>query len=1056
MAPLIPTSFAQRGLWFLNQVLGGAAYNIPLALRLTGSLDVACVRVALADVIARHESLRTRFPERDGEPVQEVVAEYGGNALIVIAVDEDDLGAAVGEAAEYAFDLRVDIPIRATLLVLGPTEHVLVLVLHHISVDGMSMGPLCGDLAVAYRARRSGLAPRWRELRVQYADYTLWQRELLGTTDDPDSLLSRQLAYWRDTLAGLPDETVLPVDRQRPSMASHRSGTAAVFIPADTHARLVELAWEHGATVFMVLHTTLVMVLCRLGAGDDVAIGSVVAGRTDEALDDLVGFFVNTLVLRTDASGDPSFVELLRRVVECAVGAFEHQDTPFERVVEAVAPKRSLARHPLFQVMLELQAISRGAVLELPGVTAETIASVAPSAKFDLDCQLAERVDADGRPAGIDGGIVFATDLFDKTTVDDIAARWMRVVDAVAADPSLRISEAPVLAEGERHRLLAAWNDTGGEPPGVSVSELFGRQAARTPDAVALIGAGVEMSYARLQDRAHQVAHVLVDAGVEPGDVVGVAMGRSISLVECVLGVLAAGAAFVVLDPEFPDTRLAGVVEQVGARAVLAGPATADRAAGWNAPVLDAAAEKASTEPIGRAVGSAAVACVMFTSGSTGGPKGVLVPHRALVGTYVGQNYAGFAADDVWLQGSAVSWDAFALEVFGSLLFGGTCVLAPSGPVGTSETADLVIRHGVTCLQLSASMFNAMVDELPDALHGLRWLMTAGEVASGPHVAKALATLPDVAVVNGYGPVESLGFTTAFRVDDEPAGAVPIGIPVRHKRIYMLDHLLCPVPTGVVGEVYAAGTGLAHGYVDRFAATSERFVACPFETGGRMYRTGDLARRRPDGMLEFVGRTDHQVKVRGFRVEPEEIESTLVAHHSVGRAAVVVRQDTPGDPRLVAYVVAARGVDTVGLGPVLRGFLAGRLPEYLVPATVEVLAELPLTGTGKLDRAMLPAPTYSAGTGRPPTTSRETALCVIFGEVLGVPAVTLDDDFFALGGHSLLAMRLVSRVRAALNVEIPLRAVFETPTVAGMAARIDTFGAQVRPKLRQMSRTRFS
>jgi amino acid adenylation domain-containing protein len=913
----------------------------------------------------------------------------------------------------------------------------MVLVIHHIASDGWSMNPLWSDLATAYAARRAGRAPVLPALPVQYADYALWQRDLLGTEDDPKDLLTEQVTYWRGALARAPEELALPTDRPRPSVSTHDGGSAPLRIPAGLHRQLVDLAREQGVTMFMVLQAALVVVLSRLGAGDDVVIGGAVAGRTDEALDRLIGFFVNTLVLRTDVSGDPSFTELLRRVRECGLAAFEHQDVPFERLVEELAPTRSLARHPLFQVMLNLQT-GGDTPLELAGVDTAAYGRGRPAAKFDLDFELVELCDSEFRPVGVDGAIIYATDLFDQSTVDMIAAVWLRVVEAVAENPALTLSRVPVLDDTEYRRIVVDRNDTARRTPSRSVPELFHDQASRTPDAVALVSNGDSASYARVQGRVNQFARVFAEAGVRPGDIVGIAVERSPLLIECLLGVLTAGAAYVVLDPEFPHARLAGVAERAAARVLVTVTELVDRVDEWaTCPVLVADSPElladVSADPVDLVVPPESVACVLFTSGSTGTPKGVVVSHRAVVGTYLSQDYAGFAEGTVWLQSSAVSWDAFALEVFGALLFGGTCVLAPAGRAGVGDIAGLVERWDVTVLQLSASVFNVLVDEFADSVAGLRWLITAGEAASVEHVNRVVSTHPDVRVLNGYGPAESMGLTTAFQVTGGCTGVVPIGAPVANKRVYVVDGRLRPVPVGVAGEVYVAGVGLAHGYLGQLGVTAERFVADPFgDPGERMYRTGDIARWNAAGALEFVGRADDQVKIRGFRIELGEVEAVLAAHDLVAQTSVVAREDMPGDKRLIAYAVPVGGADDRELGAQLRDFLADRLPDHLVPSVVVLLDELPLTVNGKLDRAALPVPEYVVGNGRGPVSVREEILCAAFAEVLRLPAVGVDDNFFDLGGHSLLAVLLVERLRGQ-GVSIDVRTLFAEPTVARLA-----------------------
>jgi amino acid adenylation domain-containing protein len=1005
---VLPLSFAQRRLWFIDQLDEGpsAVYNVGMAVRLHGPLDVGALRAAVVDVADRHEALRTVFPAVGGEPRQRILpaGDLGMPVVECAGPAVDDL---LRDTLSRPFDLAVDPPFRATLLAPGPDEHVLSLVVHHIATDGWSWRPLIGDLATAYRARCVGAEPDWQPLPVQYADYTLWQRDLLGDDADPDSLVNEQLGFWGDQLAGAPAQLALPYDRPRPVVPGSRGGTVGFRLDGDLRDALARLAGQHDATLFMVMQAGLAALLHRLGAGTDIPLGSVVAGRTDEALTDLVGFFVNTLVLRTDVSGDPTFAALLDRVREADLAAFSHQDVPFERVVETVNPDRIAGRHPLFQVMLVLQN-NAAAEPDFAGLAADQAEITIDTARFDLTLELFEG-------DGIRGSLRYAEDVFDRRTVEQLAARFTALLAAVAADPDRPVAAIDVLSADEA-AALSSWNDTAVPIPQTSVHALFERRVDAAPDAVALVFGARRWTYAEVDAQANRLARSLGDAG----DVVGIRLARSPELIIAVLAVLKAGAAYVVLDPEFPQARLDGVVDQVAARVVI----TESDFTGLAAFPPDR---------LDLPVRADDLACVMFTSGSTGTPKGVAAPHRALVGTYLGQDYAGFSSDDVWLQCSSVSWDAFALEVFGALLFGGTCVVQPGQRPDAAEIADLVAAHGVTVLQVSAGLFDVLVDEWPSVLVGLDRVFTGGEAASVAHVAKALSA--GVVVSNGYGPAESLGFTTVHAVARADGASIPIGRPVHNKRVFVLDAGLRPVPPGVVGELYTAGVGLAHGYVGQPALSAGRFVANPFEPGGRMYRTGDLGRWTRDGVLEFAGRADEQVKIRGFRVEPGEVAAALAAHPSVKQIAVVAR-----DGGLVAYVVPHAGQDVI-VGD-LRAFASGVLPEFMVPAAFAAMDALPLTPNGKLDRRALPAVDFAAMvSSSAPRTPQEEILTGLFAEMLGLPSVGVHDGFFDLGGHSLLATRLVSRVRTTFGVELRLRDLFDGPTVADVARRLAVSGA---------------
>ncbi len=827
----VPLSFAQRRLWFLNRSQespGGAAYNVPVALRLRGEVDVAALGAAIGDVVTRHEALRTVFPDLDGEPYQRVLP--AGEVRTVI--DEvrcrpADLTGTLHLLSGAPFDLAMDLPLRTHLVTDGTDEQVLLLVMHHIASDGWSMRPLLGDLSQAYAARCQGQAPVWEPLPVQYADYTLWQLETLGTPEDQDSRISRQLAYWREALDSLPEETTLPADRPRPATPSHQGELVDLSLTAEVHQGLVRLTRETQSTLFMVLQAGLAALLSRLGAGTDVPLGSVVAGRSDEALDDLVGFFVNTLVLRTDLSGDPTFRELLARVRETDLAAFDHQDLPFDRLVEELNPERTLARHPLFQVMFILQN-NAGGSLALEGLDVSALPSATGGAKFDLTLGMSETRDAQGGPAGISGSLEYATDLYDRATAEFVVAAMERLLAVVAADPDVPLSAVEILTPQERRTLVVDWNDTGGTSrPDACVHELVTEQAVRRPDATALIHEGETTTYARLDERANQLAHHLVDRGVRAGDTAAICLPRGTALVVAILAVLKAGAAYVLLDPDHPAGRLADLAARsnVALTVVDAATSTEVRAA-LAGPLLDLTAEgdaiaAGGTGGLGRTVPPDATACIMFTSGSTGVPKGVLTPHRALVATLIDQDYVDFRADDVWLQCSPISWDAFALELFGPLLSGAACVLQSGQIPEPTRIVQLVETHRVTTLHVSASLLNFLLDEYPSVFTGLRQVMTGGEPASVAHIRSLLARYPALRVVNGYSPLENTIFTLCHSITtgDTARRSIPVGRPITAKRIYVLDDHLRLVPSGTPGELYMAGTGLAHGYLHQAGLT---------------------------------------------------------------------------------------------------------------------------------------------------------------------------------------------------------------------------------------------
>jgi amino acid adenylation domain-containing protein/non-ribosomal peptide synthase protein (TIGR01720 family) len=1064
----VPLSFAQQRLWFLAQLdeLAGV-YNIPVVIRLDGDLDVEALTNAVADVVERHESLRTVFPMLDGDPCQQVRPAGPVPVPVTEAAVADVAMIAAAEAAA-GFDLTDGLPVRARLLVTGPRRHVLVVVVHHIAADGLSMMPLARDLSAAYAARLDGQAPDWSPLPVQYADYTLWQRALLGDESDPQSLAAAQVGYWRTALAGIPEELGLPADRPRPAIASYRGGQVPVSWPAELHRALAEVGRVHGASVFMVVQALIGVLLSRLGAGEDIPVGAAVAGRVDEAVEDLVGFFVNTLVLRTDVSGDPSFSELLGRVRDTDLAAFAHQDVPFERLVEVLNPARSMARHPLFQVMLTFQ---NAALVQLPMAGLDTVVEPAgfTAAKFDLLFALTELTGADGAPAGITGVLEYATDLFDLATVRTLAGRLARLAELVTDNPGLRASEIQLLTEAEREQVLGEWNATAVPVPAGTVPAQFAARAAAAPAAPALIFEGRTWSYREVDEASGRLAALLAERGAGPERIVAVVLDRSADLVITLLAVLKSGAGYLPVDPGYPPDRISYMLgDACPVLAVTQVAAAGLVPAGVPVVVLDdpvTVSAVAALDPVGVHPGlhHCHPAYVIYTSGSTGRPKGVLVSHGALVNVLAGVgDLAGLQARDRLVAVTTVGFDIAGLEVFLPLVSGAVVVLASREQVlDPVALRELWVSAGATVMQGTPSLWRGVVaegavagpaarpDDRPAArpddrpaggpaggpVAGWPRVLVGGEVLAGD-LARSLVDLAGAGrVLNVYGPTETTVWSTAGRPDGR---AVPgIGRPVANTRVFVLDRWLQPVPVGVAGELYIAGVGLARGYLGRAGLTGERFVACPFGAGARMYRTGDVVRWGTGGELEFLGRADDQVKVRGFRIEPGEIEAVLTSHETVAQAAVMVREDVPGDRRLVAYVVPA-GLGQVDPG-VLRGHAAGLLPEYMVPAAVVELPMLPLTPNGKLDRRALPAPEYAGGAGRGPRTPAEEALCGLLADILGIGQVSIDDNFFDLGGDSIGSIRFVHQARKAGFVISP-KDVFLRQTVAGLAEVVTAAG----------------
>ena len=1045
----LPLSFAQQRLWFLDRLEpGSAAYNVPTAAWLDGPLRVAALEQALAEVVRRHEVLRTVFAEVGGEPVQRVEPAAPRRLPVVDLAGLGEPAArrvaqALGDAeARRGFDLARGPLVRSALLRLGAAEHGVLSTLHHIATDGWSMGIFRGELARLYGAFAAGAPSPLAEPAVQYGDYAVWQRGWLA-----GEVLAAELDHWRRTLAGAPAVLDLPLDRPRPRLAGGAAATRTRRLPRPLVEELRGFGRGRGVTLFMTLLAGWSALLERYGAGRDLPLGTPVAGRTRLEVEGLIGFFVNTLVLRVELGGAPSFAALAERVREVALDAHAHQEVPFERLVEELAPQRDLAHTPLVQVLFALQNAPPGAMgmgdgeLRLRPVSRES-----RTAKFDLVLTAAE---SDG---GLETALEYRTGLFDATTVDRLLAHWQSLLAAAVAAPQRPLAELEVLAPAERRQLLVEWNDTARAYPAQrSLAALFAAQAAARPDAVAVEHGDAALSYGELKRRAWALAAGLRRAGAGPGTPVGLALDRSPEAVVGILAILAAGGHYVPLDPDYPAERLELLVADSGCRIVLVQAATRRRVsvlAAHGVALLDAGGP-APAEPDAAFApwphGGDHLAYVMYTSGSTGRPKGVEITHRGVVRLVAAADYADFGPERSFLLLSVLQFDASTLELWGALLRGGRLVLFPAGPPSIDEVATVVERHGVDFLVLTTRVFEQLAQS-GDLwrLRSLRQLLTGGEAMPLAAMERALHELPTARIVNAYGPTENTTMTTSFIPDPAlPLGSsVAIGRPIANSRVYLLDAALRPVPPGALGELCTAGDGLARGYLGRPALTAASFVPDPFAAapGERLYRTGDLARWRADGLLDFAGRIDGQVKLRGFRIEPGEVEAALGALPAVRQAAVVVKE-VAGDRRLVAYVVREPGApgSAENLRQTLRSALRRSLPEHLVPSSFVELAALPLKSNGKVDAAGLPAPEAGeravAGTGA--RTLAEEVVAGIFAEVLGLAAVGVEEDFFALGGHSLLATRVVSRLRDALGAEASVRDLFEAPTVAGLARRVE-------------------
>ena len=1040
-----PLSYAQQRLWFVEQLQpGGSAYNVTIALRMEGRLDVEALGATLNEIVRRHEVLRTTFAAEGGQPVQVV------RSARPVKLEQVDLSAEPEEEREAQsrafvsqetarpFDLARGPLLRASLLKLAGEDHIATLTMHHIVGDGWSLGVLVREVAALYEAFVADQPSPLPELPIQYADFAAWQREWLS-----GEVLEQELDYWRRQLAGAPATLKLPTDRARPSVQTHRGASYNFTLPAPLSAALRQLSRQEGATLFMTLLAAWQLLLSRHAGQEDVVVGTPIANRTRSETESLIGFFVNTLALRADLSGAPTFRELVGRVREACLGAYAHQDLPFERLVEELAPERSLSHAPIFQVMFALQNASLTG-LELPGLKLSPVPGVITTTKFDMTLTMFDSGERIG------GSLDYDVELFDASTAERFITHFETLLASAAADPDCVVGQLSLLGEDERRQVLVEWNCTERPyPRGLCVHELFEERAAQSPEALALMADTGEVTYAELNTRANQLAWRLRGLGVGPEVVVGVMLERSTEMVAALLAVLKAGGAYLPLDPEYPLERLAFMIEDAQVPVLLTQERLLDNLpTHWGHLLcLDADAESIageSAENLGRSAAPDNLAYIMYTSGSTGRPKGVCVTHRAISRLVVNTDYVSLSEAETLLQLAPVSFDASTFEIWGALLNGARLAIFPAERPSLEQLADVLRRHQVTTLWLTAGLFHQMVERQLDGLCGVRQLLAGGDVLTPGAVQRVLREVAGCRVINGYGPTEATTFTTCHPMRDaDGVGAnVPIGRPIANTRVYILDERMSPVGVGMAGELYVGGDGLARGYLGRAGQTAERFVPNPFSADGgeRLYRTGDTVRYLEDGRIEFLGRADGQVKVRGYRIETGEIEAALGEHRTVREAVVVARPEpVGGDKRLVAYIVAA---DSGTVDPAeLRRHLRGRLPEYMMPSAFVTLDLLPLSPNGKVDRRALPDPEHNRPRATPAfvalTTGTEELLGALFGEVLGLERVGADENFFELGGHSLLATQLVSRLRQALGVEVPLREMFEQPTVRGLAQSVE-------------------
>ncbi len=1044
-------SFAQQSLWFLNRLQPKSSfYNIPNALRITGPLNYEALEKSFEGIINRHEVLRTQIVALDGQPVPRLASNSSFVLPIIDLmglpeyVQQSKISKLMEEEAKRPFNLERDLMIRASILHLGVGQNIVLLTVHHIAADLWSFSVLYRELAELYGALVEGRSPHLPPLTTSYSDFALREREFLASNK-----LELQSNYWRQQLKGELPEMDLPTDHPRPKMQKFRGAREYIAISASVSDRLKLLAQRENTTLFVTLLAAFQTLLHRHSDQTDIIVGSPLGARTRVETEKLIGYFLNTIPLRTDLSGDPTFRDLLKRTREVVLGGFANQDIPFEKLVDELRIPRLMDRNPIFQTMFQYQATA-APTLQLPGTVSEPLLIETGTSKLDLVFTLAESAN------GISGDLEYNTDLFDDATIERLLGHYTQLLEAIVANPFQKISRLKLLSDTERAQLLD-WNKTQtGYPREKTIAQLFQEQAERTPENVALVFGSEQMTYRQLDESANQLAQHLHEVGVGPDSLVGIALDRSFDLIIGLLAILKAGGAYVPLDSNLPEDRLRFMIEDTGVSILITdkqfafsairkiNPRTLPQILDVQRSFLDI---QCSPENL---------AYVTYTSGSTGKPKGVAVPQRAVVRLVKQTNYMRFGSDEVFLQFAPVSFDASTLEIWGALLNGAKLVIFPPQLPSLEELGATLCEHHVTTLWLTAGLFHQMVEHRLDDLRGIKQLLAGGDVLSVPHVNRVLEQFPNCQLINGYGPTENTTFTCCYSIPRHWNGrSVPIGEPISNTQVYVLDKNLEPVPIGVPGELHIGGDGLARGYLNRPELNTQKFISNPFYPDARLYKTGDKVRWLADGTIEFLGRIDHQVKVRGFRIELEEIEAALAQHPLIRQTVVVARSVGTTDKELIAYFTTE---NRIGLSiSELRAHLGIILPSYMIPTHFVPLDELPLTANGKIDRRKLPAPEEIASTPDAgqvaPRNDVETKLLEIWRELLGRNHFGVRENFFELGGHSLLATRVVSRVAQKFQIDFSLQKIFEFPTIEGLARAVSDSSREVkRPTLARRTR----
>jgi len=1050
----VPASFAQQRLWFLDQLDPGTPlYNISRAVQVKGRLNLQALQEALNFIIARHESLRTNFASIDDEAVQiitparEIQIELLDLGGLPQGIKKSEARRLVSEAARRPFNLSQDLLLRAALYRFDDQDQVLLLVLHHIVSDGWSMGILFRELETLYEAFSHSRPSPLPKLPIQYGDFARWQREWLQ-----GQVLEEQVNFWKQQLGGAPAALELSTDRPRPVIQTFHGAHHISMLGKELTDSLNELSRREGVTLFMTLLAAFQTMLHRYTNQREIVVGTPIANRTRTEVEDLIGLFVNTLVVRTDLSGNPGFRKLLGRVREVALDAFAHQDVPFEKLVEELQPERSLGHMPLFQTLFALQNVPKSA-WKLDRLDVTEFPFTKTTSKLDLSVYVGER------PDGLILTFEYSTDLFNAVTIERMAGNFQTLLEGIVVNPEQRISECPLLTKRERAQLLVEWNETEADyRDDTCIHELFEEQVQKTPDEIALIFGKAQLTYGQLNSRANQLAHLLKARGVGPEVSVGVCMERSIEMIVGLLAILKAGGAYVGLEPTHPTERISFMLRDSGARLLLTEQRLGKTFASWGGECiyLDSEWPEIPVAPVENPANPASVAnCayVLYTSGSTGQPKGVVSEHRASINRFawMWRTYP-FAEGEVCCQKTSLSFGDSIWEIFGPLLQGVPLVLIPDEVVKDPKfLIGALSANKVTRLVLVPSLLRLILEsreDLAQQLDALRYCVCSGETLPVELAKSFREQIPHATLINLYGSTEVAADVMCYEVrNTNDLSSIPIGKPIANTNVLILDSNLQPVPLGALGEIYVGGEGLARGYLNNAKLTAEKFEAHGFSSrpGSRMFRTGDIGRYLPDGNIEYHGRRDRQVKIRGYRIELREIEAQLAIHPRVHQAVVVASDSERGDRQLVAYIVAAGEAPT---DTELRAHLRSKLPDYMIPSAFVLLEALPLTSSGKVNWLALPQPTCAQlATGKDfvaARTSVEKQLATIWAEVLKRDTVGINDNFFEIGGHSLLATQVISRVRKHFQVEMPLRSMFESPTVASLAASLEV-QQKVRP-----------